>query len=165
MKKRIAIENADDVVKFFLAKKDLTQKQIHKLLFFSYLEYLQQNNDNDKSLNNVLFENKFQAWIHGPVYETLYKTYADYGSSLIGLNFESMESEESIAKKFSEEVVFFLNKIFEKYQGLDGNELEELSHKTLAWRVAREGYSSQEICTELIKDIDIYNTAKIKIGV
>ena len=92
--------------------------------------------------------------MHGPVYVSLYKKYADNGSSLI----YSMESEEEASRKFDEEMQNFLNCIFEEYGKLDGDELEELSHKTLAWQSARGVLSSTDVCTNPINDIDIFNT-------
>ena len=146
-----AVSDANEVARHFLACRALTHKQIHKLLFFAYLEYLQQNNKDINSLQNKLFENKFEAWVHGPVYAPIYPIYADSGSSLI----ELIGEEISIK---NEKVIKFLDYILEKYKDLDGDDLEELSHKMIAWKKARNGLSYWDISNNPILDEDIFNS-------
>lgn len=141
--------SAEDVAKYFLYKKPLTHKQLHKLLFFAYLEYLQKNNTDVNHLTNKLFENQFQAWVHGPVYAPIYPIYADFGSSLIELFGEDVSIDKNIAE--------FLDSILDKYN-FDGDELENLSHEVLAWKKARNGLSYWDISNSPILDEDIFNS-------
>jgi uncharacterized phage-associated protein len=149
--------DANTVVKFFLANSfsGLTQKQIHKLLFFAYLEYLKENNKDANALNNLLFENKFQAWIHGPVHTAVYPLYADFGGGLID-NKQRCEIKNKVLCKF-------LFSILEKYKNekgeiLSGDALEYHSHHNSAWIKARGSKQSWEPSTTAIIDKDIFES-------
>lgn len=151
--------NANDVAKFFLYKvNDMTQKKLHKLLFFAYAWYLYENNEEDNIVNRLFVPNNpsygFQAWVHGPVFRELYPLYADYGYRPINNFF----FDESI---FDEEDLSLLNRIVEFFGPMSADELERESHKFYSWKKAREGYEPYEACKELLDDIDIYHDIEL----
>ena len=67
-----AVKDVYEIAKWFLHTEPMTHKKLQKLLYFSYGIYLAQNNENCNKLNNSLFKNKFEAWVHGPVDPKIY---------------------------------------------------------------------------------------------
>ncbi len=65
--------NATIIGQYFLSKNpDLTDIQIQKLVYYTYSWYMVKNN------GEKLFGEKPQAWIHGPVFRTLFDSMKDY---------------------------------------------------------------------------------------
>ena len=60
-----------EAAEWFLHKKSFTHKQLQKLCYYAQAWHL-------ALLNRPLFDEEFQAWIHGPVCPTLYAHYVDY---------------------------------------------------------------------------------------
>ena len=145
-----AFTEPDIVAQYFLYKIPMSQKKLHKMLFFAYSWYLYLENDSVEKLENCLFPNSFQAWVHGPVLRSLYPTYKDYGWNAISL----ISFDESLVKSHSD----FLNTIIETYGCLTADELEKISHSNIAWINAREGYSKFDACKEQIDDAIIYKS-------
>ena len=63
-----------DVAQWFLAKEPMTHKKLQKLCYYAQAWHL-------ALLNEPLFNENVEAWIHGPVIPALYAKYADYGWS------------------------------------------------------------------------------------
>lgn len=80
-----------------------------------------------------MFTNELEAWIHGPVSPELYERYKVYGY-------------EKIPKKniniVNEELKGIVEQIYRIYGKLDGDELEQLTHKESPWLKARNGIES-----------------------
>lgn len=150
---------ANDVARFFLYKVDeMTQKKLHKMLFFAYAWYLYENND-EGNIENRLFTPKnpqygFQAWVHGPVYRELYPVYANFGFKPINV----LEFDESI---FDDDDLNLLNQIVDVYGKMSAYELEEETHKYYSWQNARKGYGPYEACKVLLDDNDIYHDIEL----
>lgn len=143
------ISDADLVAKYLLYKQPMTQKKLHKLLYFTYAWYLYTYNDfsRDGNYEFKIFPNKFQAWVHGPVYSTLYSRYKNYSFQLIQLT-----NSPSIDKALTD----FLDQIIRVYGALNSNTLETLSHKELSWKKARANLTDYEISNNFLNDSDIY---------
>ena len=65
--------NVFDVANWFISKGDISPKKLQKLVYYAYAWYLTFMNDSDNELNNRLFEDRAEAWIHGPVFPKLYR--------------------------------------------------------------------------------------------
>ena len=130
-----------NVAKFFLNIVDrdsgstITPLKLQKILYYAQGYYL--------ALNDIeLFDEDFQAWAHGPANPDIYEEYKKYG-------FESIDApnEKPI---FEENIVDFLNSIWNTFGIYDGKYLEELTHKEKPWLDARKGFKPGEACTEII---------------
>ena len=64
------------VADWFLSIESMTHKKLQKLCYYAQSWHL-------ALLNKRLFNDKFQAWVHGPVNNDLYKKYSSYGWNLI----------------------------------------------------------------------------------
>ncbi len=149
----VAINDIYEIAKWFLHTEPMTHKKLQKLLYFSYGIYLAQNNSDSNNLNNFLFKNKFEAWVHGPVDPKIYSLYKNNGVNLL-----SIESVEKF--NFNQEVMNALNKTIEIYGKYSADELENISHSQQPWINARKGLSPIDASNNLLKDEDIFVTFK-----
>jgi uncharacterized phage-associated protein len=132
--------NATIIGQYFLSKNpELTDIQIQKLVYYAYSWYMVKNN------GKKLFEENPQAWIHGPVFRTLFDNMKNYK------NFSQTNQVENIDK----DVTDFLDVIFNIYGKYSGNELEKLTHSELPWIKARNGLKPHEFSQNIILDEDI----------
>ena len=132
--------NATIIGKYFLSKNsELTDIQIQKLTYYAYAWYMV------KHSGQKLFEEKPQAWIHGPVFRSLYNAMKkrDFYEEKLGTN----EIEQDVKK--------FLDIIYNTYGQYSGNELENMTHSELPWRNARKNKKAYERSEEPILDEDI----------
>lgn len=92
-----------------------------------------------------LFDDKFEAWIHGPVNTTIYNRFnpTKYIFSEI---YSSDIIEENISEILSEDEKRHINIVLESYAKYSGVELEDMSHKEEPWIKAREGYEANQRC-------------------
>lgn len=103
---------------------EITHLKLQKLLYFCQKESL-------KNYNLSLFEDDFEAWVHGPVLPKIYKYYACYGWNTIPSNcFKPMLFQQNKN---------IIEKTLDKYKLMSGRELEDLSHEEIPWLKAREG--------------------------
>lgn len=139
-----------DIAKFFLAKEAMTPKKLQKILYYAYSWFLTLENDPEVGLENRLFENNFQAWVHGPVDPEIYAEYKGYGYSLIPRkNSENLDLSEQILKR--------LDQVWDIYGEFDADELENLTHQESPWINARGDSKPLDICRTPISDADIYD--------
>ncbi|MEH2081354.1 MAG: type II toxin-antitoxin system antitoxin SocA domain-containing protein [Nostoc sp.] len=80
-----------------------------------------------------LFDEDFEAWIHGPVIPGLYQEYKSFGWKPILKNAEPQH--------FSQEIRDFLEELTEAYFGCDAFELEQMTHHEDPWIKARGNLS------------------------
>lgn len=138
----------EDVANWFLSKDSMSPKKLQKLLYYAYAWTLTLENEEIHSLNNKLFNEEFQAWVHGPVIPKIYRKYSSYGYNEIVLS-----ADEPI---FQEDINSILNQVWDVYGHYTGDELESITHQESPWLNAREGYRPLDRCNETIKDKDIF---------
>ena len=148
-----AVKDVYEIAKWFLHTEPMTHKKLQKLLYFSYGIYLAQNNENCNKLNNSLFKNKFEAWVHGPVDPKIYSLYKNNGINLLYL--ENIETTS-----FNQHIMNALNKTMELYNQYSADELENISHNQAPWKNARKNLMPMESSNNLLSDVDIYLTFK-----
>jgi uncharacterized phage-associated protein len=130
---------AKNVAKYFYNKNnDLTEKQLQKLTYYAYAWYL-------TIYNERLFEESPQAWLHGPVFMSLYKDIQN--DKLIETDTECIKNDAKIKK-----ILEIIYKIYGKYSGY---KLELLTHSEDPWKNARKGLSPTEKSRNIISDEDI----------
>lgn len=113
--------NATEVGKYFYLKnKELTDIQIQKLVYYAYAWYLIKSNGRE------LFNENPEAWVHGPVFRSLYKRMKDK------CFYENPEQNLEI-----QTIAPFLDIIYNIYAKYSGNELEIMTHSESPWRNAR----------------------------
>lgn len=140
--------NIDVVVNYILRHITVTNKKLQKLVYYAYAWYIVENNEN-ANITNVLFHDRPEAWVHGPVFPVLYDRYKENGRNEIATPNEILEIDEEISE--------FLDEILAVFGQFDGDQLELMTHNELPWQKARGSAESNEISTNLIDLQDIYN--------
>jgi uncharacterized phage-associated protein len=139
-----------DVVNWFLAKESMTPKKLQKILYYAYSWTLTMENDDVSELENRLFNEKFEAWVHGPVLREVYDRFREYG-------YQEIPKYDGPLTTFSEDIEEVLEDVWEDYGHYTGNELESITHQEDPWINARDGYSALERCNVELTDEDIFN--------
>lgn len=92
-----------------------------------------------------------EAWVHGPVFPTVYEKYKKIGCEIISnedlnMNFENLLSDGE------RNMINYVLKCFGIY---NGSILREFTHKEQPWKNARHGLHETERCRNIIHDEDI----------
>mgnify|MGYP003299097472 FL=1 len=120
-----------DVAKYILSKIKCTQLKLQKLVYLCFADYL-------CDTGKELFTDKIYAFKYGPVVDTVYKRYKEYGYKPIEQETEDRDSKnifEMPAKSriiFAEEgteKILSIDKTLKKYGSLSASELVDLTHK------------------------------------
>lgn len=117
-----------DVAKYFLSKsilgtkKEITHLKLQKLIYYSQGYFLALNN------GQPMFNERLEAWVHGPVCPTIYYEYRKY-------NFQAIpnSSESCVPSQYLK----VLDSVWNAYGEFDGNELERMTHQEEPWIIAR----------------------------
>lgn len=151
------ILTANKVAEYFIwkaqsDKKSITNKKLQKLLYYAQAWSLVLN---DKKL----FNEKIEAWVHGPAVRDVYVEYKKFGFGPIT---ESISDD--IVAKISEDTKNFLDQVWSVYGKRDAAYLEYLSHSEMPWQKAREGLephigSENEIS---LQDMKEFYSSKLK---
>lgn len=125
------IVKALDVARYFISKsvpgtpENITNLKLQKILYYAQGLYL-------VHVKKPLFEERIEAWVHGPVVPEVYHQFKQYGYNEIKKN--PQNSNFSLPNP---EVKKFLDGIWDKYKKYTGKELENKTHQEEPWLNAR----------------------------
>ncbi len=142
--------NSYNVADFFLTKSELTPKKIQKLVYYAYSWFIALNNQSAEKIENVLFDEIPEAWIHGPVFPSLYLRFKSY-------NWNEVPKNDKDVKFENDDVMSFLNDIWNKFGSYSADELEYMTHQELPWLNARNNIISNTQKHQKIALEDIFN--------
>ena len=91
-----------------------------------------------------LFDEDFEAWIHGPVIPVLYQQYKSFGRKPIDKDVREKDIE------FPSNINEFLEQLSNEYFHCDARELELMSHLEDPWLLARNGLDKDISCSTII---------------
>lgn len=120
------------VSKYVIKTLKEQNKEINHLKLQKILYYIQAWNL--ALLNKPLFEEDFEAWLHGPVIRKVWDEYKGH-SVLIG---ELPEQNENINVKFTEDQEDVIEDVIDAYGDKSGYYLEALTHQEYPWKNARK---------------------------
>ena len=106
------------------AGDSITHLKLQKLMYYAQSWSL-------VIFGKTLFNEDFQAWSHGPVLQSIYNNYKQYGYENIPLC--------SCENTLNEEVIKLLEEIKIVYGEKSAKHLENLTHSELPWIEARGG--------------------------
>ena len=113
------------IVRFFQEAGDpVTNLKLQKLLYYVQGWHLAIN-------KKPFFDDRFEAWVHGPVQPSVYGTYKQYKWSPI--------VEETAVPELSENEQAFIRSVLDVYGGDTGYSLEQRTHLESPWIDARGG--------------------------
>lgn len=98
-----------------------------------------------------MFDEAFEAWIHGPVCRKVYDRFAASKNIYSEITLADRQEEgnfEQICDTDSQ----FIDYILENYLGFSGAELEEMSHQERPWQEARRNLGKFERSNNVISE-------------
>lgn len=120
-------------------KKPISNKQLQKLVYYAQAWSLVFNKEK-------LFNDRIEAWVHGPAIPSLYEKFKQFGAEPIIL--DSPEVEHFNFSQKQEEV---LNSVWRVYGKYNADYLEALVHSELPWQEARGNLPTSQSSSNVIK--------------
>lgn len=120
-----------DVAKYILSKITCTQLKLQKLVYLCFADYL-------CNTGKLLFTDKIYAFKYGPVVDTVYKKYKEYGYKAIEDETRDIDSTNIFEMPAKSRILFAedgtgkivsIEKTLKKYGDLTATELVGLTHK------------------------------------
>lgn len=155
-----------DVAKYILSKISCTQLKLQKLVYLCFADYL-------CDTGKKLFTDKIYAFKYGPVIDTVYKRYKEYGYKSIEQETKDIDSKDVFEMPAKSRIIFAedgtekiisIDKTLKKYGGLTASELVDLTHRkekpwSKSFKGVEETYSSIDIDTiKQYHKYEIYNS-------
>ncbi|HBF75770.1 MAG TPA: hypothetical protein DDW71_11020 [Lactobacillus sp.] len=132
-----------DIAEWFLKKEPMSDKKVQKLTYYAVawgwaLLHC-----------SIINDDRFQAWVHGPVSPKLYARYRDCGWNPI--------PQPDDTPEFDQQTTDLLESVWATYGDKDANELEALTHTEQPWQNARRGYEPNQNSKKVIDTDDMRN--------
>lgn len=135
----------NNVADYLISKADaeagdnVTHLKVQKLAYYAQAWHL-------ALMDTPLFENDFEAWVHGPVARELFDRFQ--GNGWNPLTVDHMVSAPT--EELDTETIGFLDEIWDSYGQYTAKALEDLTHQEAPWLGAREGLSPIERSSKAI---------------
>ena len=129
------IYSAGQVAEYFIDKahkegRVITNKKLQKVIYYAQAWSLALR-------DKPIFKDQIEAWIHGPVVNSVYQKYKKYG-------FGTIEEKVDVEGLFTENEKKFLDNVWRVYGKKDAEYLELLTHNEEPWQLAREGVEQEK---------------------
>jgi uncharacterized phage-associated protein len=137
----IAVQlRASDIADYFLCLANETGSfvsnlKLQKLVYYAQAWHL-------ALYDRPLFEEDFQAWVHGPVIPELFEKYQRFGWKPIS---------EEVHPDLPRPIVKHLEEVADEYFSCDAYLLERMTHAEAPWQLAREGLAADAISENIIR--------------
>lgn len=133
-------DKIDHVVKYLLVScSDITPLALQKLLYYAQGFF-------KAFTGEYLFHNNCEAWVHGPVYRSVYYKYKNYGYNPIEDN-ECDYTDIELAKIEKE----ILDSVIRNFGCYSGKVLEKMTHAEMPWSITRVGLRDDESSDRIIE--------------
>jgi len=132
------------ILKVNRAGESLNNIKLQKLLYYTQAWHL-------AFYDTKFFENRFQAWIHGPVNREIYDRFVATKSLYSDITEDDIREGFDLGK-LKEEEIHHIDKIIYAYINFSGPQLEEMTHRETPWIKAREGYRPTQRCEDYINE-------------
>jgi uncharacterized phage-associated protein len=91
-----------------------------------------------------MFEERIEAWAHGPVVRDVYANLASYGDRSI------LPDNVGPPERLTEEEMIFIQSVWEEYKKFSASSLRQMTHQEKPWLDARQGLSPIDRCEKEI---------------
>lgn len=136
------MERVESVSKWFINELNPDPLKLQKLLYFAQgISFCMHD--------EALFDDDFEAWVHGPVIKKIYFEYREYGYEPIDIKYDV-----KFNNKATIDVLEYVKRVYGKY---DGKYLENITHNQEPWNQAREGLDPDEKINKTISKESIAN--------
>ena len=124
---------------------EVTNMSLQKLLYYyKALGYLFYKKD--------LLQEECEAWVHGPVFVNIYEKYKGFGQEIIRNEFQEIDFEQLLSVEERKLCDYVLG----NFAIYNGSVLREFTHRERPWIEAREGLGEYTRCTNIIRDVSIW---------
>ena len=125
--------NYGDVADYFIAFANetgdqLTNLKLQKLVYYAQAWYLANKGE-------PLFNEEFEAWVHGPVLPQLYRQYKSNGFKPIQRELSLTE----VSNRFDPDTLQLLEAVAQVYMQYGAYQMELMTHQEEPWVSARKG--------------------------
>lgn len=136
------MESIFHVAAYLLSLESMNNKKLQKLCYYvqSWCYAF---------TGHLMFNEQFEAWVHGPVCPTLYRAYKQWGS----LDIPRFTNVENI--NLREQNIAIIHAVYDAYGTFSAEELEACTHSERPWQNARKGYAPNEYCRVVISNEDM----------
>lgn len=126
--------SADDIANYLLALAQqvgdtVTNLKLQKLVYYAQAWFL-------AFYNRPLFDDRLEAWVHGPAVPSLYRRFKRYQWRPI--------LQQAVFPDMSKQVREHLDETFGAYARFSAWDLERMTHSERPWQEARRGLSKDE---------------------
>lgn len=137
-----------DIADYFIAISNasgslITNLKLQKLVYYAQAWHL-------GVYGEPIFDEDFQAWIHGPVLVALYDDYKDLKWRPIVRDDITEDRLFALQEGFSQKLNDLLNEVVDEYFVLDAYALEKSTHEEDPWIKARKGVPNDMPSNEII---------------
>lgn len=141
LKKLNSFEEKIEAVALYIINSgyEITNLALQKLLYYTNAIFL-------LTYETPLFEDDCEAWVHGPVYPSIYDKYKEFGHQQI----QDCNLCSGYLKIFTNEEKKIMDYVLENLAIYNGKILEKSTHREQPWLELREGYLEYEPCSEII---------------
>lgn len=128
-----------DIADYFIALSNetgslITNLKLQKLVYYSQAWHI-------AMFETSIFEEEFEAWIHGPVLPELFNQYKNTYYHPIERDDLNGHSLDVLRKKFGKTLSNLIENVVEEYFGMESYALEQTTHAEEPWLNARKGLS------------------------
>ncbi len=117
---------------------DLSVLKLHKLLYYIQAWFL-------AFYGKKAFNEKFQAWIHGPVSKEIFNLYKEKYHIYSEINKKDIQDFNNI-NKINNNLKNHIDTILDYYARYTATQLELMTHEEKPWIEARNGYEPIQRC-------------------
>jgi uncharacterized phage-associated protein len=128
----------------------LTNLKLQKLVYYTQAWHL-------AFFNKPIFEDDFQAWVHGPVLYDLYQEYKEFKWEPIRKEIGEIELKEFEGSMDSSVKEIINDIVLKYYYTLTAYQLELSTHNEDPWKNARKGLAIDDSSERVIAKDDIRN--------
>lgn len=124
-------------------KHSLSLLKLQKLLYYIQAWHLVHFD------GEPLFDNDFQAWVHGPVCREVYDRFSDSHRLYDSVTAADIGNNPDVSA-ITAQNVNFINAVLDVYAKYSGTQLEQLTHCERPWQEARGNLSPAAHCENII---------------
>lgn len=152
MKENSALKTVDSIaLSNYILKHygPMSHLKLQKLLFYCDAYHL-------AYFDTQLVEDKFEAWVHGPVSRKVFKSLADKSVLHSDIEYSPIEGvdEEAMFESLNSSQKELITDVLQELHTWTGFQLEKATHREEPWIKARCGYGEADKCAVNIdKDI------------
>lgn len=125
----------------------MSHLKLQKLLYYVQAYHL-------AYFGEPLFDDDFEAWVHGPVSRALYEKHREQSVLYDDVGYKLEDGKPSpeliLNELLTSEQVELINEVLDEYSKLNGFELENETHAEAPWIEARKGFGNADRCNAII---------------